>query len=500
MAEEGNAKLYRRLPQVGELLEGDRFRASEARFGRELVAEALRTELAGLREGIRSGSLEEASLAEAVAGLPTSVEQVLAERLRPSLRPVINATGVILQTNLGRAPLSAEAIEAMVAVARGYCNVEMDLEAGERSRRDVHAEGLILEVLRGRGAFAEPAGRGAAVVNNCAAATFLALNTLAEGGEVIVSRGELVEIGGGFRVPDILRKSGAVLREVGTTNRTRASDYAEAITPATRLILRVHRSNFRIEGFTEQPSLAELVALGARAGVPVFDAQGTGCAVDLAAYGIPGESSWVESVAGGAALVAASGDKLLGGPQCGLLVGSEEIVGRIRRNPLFRALRVDKLTYAALGATLRAYLCGREETLPALAMLRLSAESVRLRCEGIVEKIAVGLAGSAYTAEVVPVESLVGGGTTPGAALPSFAVALAHGALSEEALAARLRGGEPAVVTRTHAGRVLLDLRTVFPAQDALLLAALRGVGGGGGGGGVSVTDAKERAHGTASR
>ena len=502
MAEEGNTKLYRRLPQVGELLEGDRFRAAEARFGRELVAEALRTELAGLREGIRSGSLEEASLAEAVAGLPTSVEQVLAERLRPSLRPVINATGVILQTNLGRAPLSAEAIEAMVAVARGYCNVEMDLEAGERSRRDVHAEGLILEVLRGRGAFAETPGRGAAVVNNCAAATFLALNTLAEGGEVIVSRGELVEIGGGFRVPDILRKSGAVLREVGTTNRTRASDYAEAITPATRLILRVHRSNFRIEGFTEQPSLAELVALGARSRVPVFDDQGTGCAVDLAAYGIPGESSWVESVAGGAALVAASGDKLLGGPQCGLLVGSEEIVGRIRRNPLFRALRVDKLTYAALGATLRAYLCGREETLPALAMLRLSAESVRLRCEGIVAQIveqtaeqsAAGLAGSAYTAEVVPVESLVGGGTTPGAALPSFAVALGHGGMSEETLAARLREGDPAVVTRTHAGRVLLDLRTVFPAQDALLLAALRGVGG------ASVTDAKERARGTASR
>ena len=472
MTEDASARLFRQLPQVGELMEGERFATLCGRFGREPVARGLRGELAGLRAGIRVGSLSESALETAVAGLPELVKRGLEERLRPSLRAVINATGVILQTNLGRAPLSAAAIEAMVAVASGYCNVEMDLEAGERSRRDVHVEGLILEVLRGRGAFAEASGRGAAVVNNCAAATFLALNTLAEGGEVIVSRGELVEIGGGFRVPDILRKSGAVLREVGTTNRTRVSDYAEAITPLTRLILRVHRSNFRIEGFTEQPALGELVALGARTGVPVFDDQGTGCAVDLAAYGIPGESTWVESVAGGAALVASSGDKLLGGPQCGLLVGSEEILGRIRRNPLFRALRVDKLTYAALEATLRAYLCGQEETLPAIGMLRLPAESVGERCERMVS----ALEGSAYLAEVVPVRSLVGGGTTPGASVASFAVALEARGLSDDALSGRLRAWEPAVVTRTHAGRVLLDLRTVFPAQDEVVLAALRGV------------------------
>ncbi len=472
MTEEAKSELYRLLPQVGELLESERFPELQARFGRELVAEGLRRELAGLRDGVRVGSLVESSLAEAVAGLGASVERRLDERLRPSLRPVINATGVILQTNLGRAPLSAAAIEAMVAVASGYCNVEMDLEAGERGRRDVHVEGLILDVLRGRGAFAETVGRAAAVVNNCAAATFLALNTLAEGGEVIVSRGELVEIGGGFRVPDILRKSGAVLREVGTTNRTRASDYAEAIGPATRLILRVHRANFRIEGFTEQPSLCELVELGERAGVPVFDDQGTGCAVDLAEYGIPGESTWVESVAGGAALVASSGDKLLGGPQCGLLVGSEDVVERVRRNPLFRALRVDKLTYAALEATLRAYLCGQEETLPAIAMLRLSAGSVRERCERLITE----LAGDDYVAEVVPVRSLVGGGTTPGASVGSFAVALEAGGMSDDALATRLRGWEPAVVTRTQGGRVSLDLRTVFPAQDAVLVEALRGV------------------------
>ena len=472
MTEDAKTKLYRRLPQMGELLEGERFSELQARFGRELVAEGLRSELAGLREGVRVGSLDELSLALAVAGVGEAVERRFGERLRPSLRPVINATGVILQTNLGRAPLSAAAIEAVVAVASGYCNVEMDLDAGERSRRDVHVEGLILDVLRGRGAFAETVGRAAAVVNNCAAATFLALNTMAEGGEVIVSRGELVEIGGGFRVPDILRKSGAVLREVGTTNRTRVSDYLEAITPATRLILRVHRSNFKMEGFTEQPALAELVALGARAGVPVFDDQGTGCAVDLAAYGIPGEASWVESVAGGAALVASSGDKLLGGPQCGLLVGSEEIIGRIRRNPLFRALRVDKLTYAALEATLRAYLCGQEETLPAIAMLRLSAESVRGRCERLIE----GLAVEDYVAEVVEVRSLVGGGTTPGASVASFAVALEACGMSDDALSRRLRGWEPAVVTRTHAGRVLLDLRTVFPVQDSVLVKALQGV------------------------
>ncbi len=476
MTDDANAKLYRQLPQMGELLESEPFGALRERFGRELLSEVVRAELAALREGVRAGSLQEGTLQAAVEDLPESVERRLRARLRPSLRPVINATGVILQTNLGRAPLSAAAIEAMATVARGYCNVEMDLEAGERSRRDVHVEGLILDVLRTRGAFAETAGRGAAVVNNCAAATFLALNTMAEGGEVIVSRGELVEIGGGFRVPDILRKSGAVLREVGTTNRTRASDYAEAITPATRLILRVHRANFRIEGFTEQPSLPELVALGARAAVPVFDDQGTGCVADLAAYGIPGESTWVESVAGGAALVASSGDKLLGGPQCGLLVGSEEILGRIRRNPLFRALRVDKLTYAALEATLGAYLCGREETLPALAMLRLPADAVRARCEAM----AARLDGSGYTAEVVPVRSLVGGGTTPGASLPSFAIALELGGTSDDALSGRLRGAEPAVVSRTHAGRVLLDLRTVFPEQDEALLTILQGVVSGG--------------------
>lgn len=467
-----NTLLYRLLPQVGDLLESARLAPLLARYGRDLTAEVTRSALSALREGIRTGSLPRERLAAAVEALPTSLTLHLADRVRPSLRPVLNATGVILQTNLGRAPLSAAAIEAITAVARGYCNVEMDLEAGERSRRDVHVEQLILDVLHGRGAIPSTPGapaRAAAVVNNCAAATFLALNTLAEGGEVIVSRGELVEIGGGFRVPDILRKSGAILREVGTTNRTRVSDYAEAITPATRLILRVHRSNFRIEGFTEQPTLPELTALGVRANIPVFDDQGTGCLVDLADYGIPGECSWPASLAGGAALVASSGDKLLGGPQCGLLVGTKDIIDRVRRNPLFRVLRVDKLTYAALGATLAAYLCGEEDTLPTLAMLRLSAEAVRARCE----QLAAALPPGMYETEILPTRSLVGGGTTPGASLPSFALALHHRRLGETALAAGLRAADPAIVTRTHAGRVLLDLRTVFPDGDEVLARTL---------------------------
>jgi L-seryl-tRNA(Ser) seleniumtransferase len=379
---------------------------------------------------------------------------------------VINATGVILQTNLGRAPLSEGAIRNIADVARGYCNLELDLDTGERGRRDDHAEDLILRVLALRSGLPGDTDRGAAVVNNCAAATFLALNSLADGGEVIVSRGELVEIGGGFRIPEILRKSGAVMREVGTTNRTRLSDYAAAITPETRLILRVHRSNFSIEGFTEQPSLEELIALGDEASVPVFEDQGTGCAVRLEEYGIQEQSSWVRSATSGAALVSASGDKLLGGPQCGILVGKKNLIERLRANPLARALRADKLTYAALQSTLLAYVAGQEATIPAIAMLRMSAESIRMRCESMAEK----LQRSRFEAGIVATESVIGGGTTPGATLPSFAVSLRHANLTDEEMTTALRRCDPPVIARVHQGRVLLDLRTVAVEDDAALV------------------------------
>jgi L-seryl-tRNA(Ser) seleniumtransferase len=385
---------------------------------------------------------------------------------------VINATGVILQTNLGRAPLSETAIAQIAEVARGYCNLEMDLDTGERSYRDTHVEQLILSVLMSRSGLGREGFRdkAAAVVNNCAAACLLALNSLAEGGEVIVSRGELVEIGGGFRVPDILRKSGAVLREVGTTNRTGISDYEAAITTQTRLILRVHRSNFRIEGFTERPSLEQLRELGERASIPVFEDQGTGCIVDLGDVNITGESSWVQTAASGIALVACSGDKLLGGPQCGILVGSASLIQRIRSNPLFRAMRIDKLTYAALGPTLLAYLTQTEDTLPSIAMMRTPSEEIRQRCIAT----ARALSSLDVDPEVVETNSIVGGGTTPGASLPSFGVAFQHAAVSEATLAARLRNLDPPVIARSHQGRILLDLRTVPPEQDPILTKLLQ--------------------------
>ncbi len=464
--------LYRSLPQVGELLDSTQGAALIGAYSRDLVAHAARAEVGRVRDDIRAGRHDEASLVRWRAELWTAIDQELRGYVRPSLRRVINATGVILQTNLGRAPLSKAALERVVEVASGYCNLEMDLDSGERSRRDEHVEALMLDVLALRSGAAMgslQATRGAAVVNNCAAATFLALNTLAEGGEVIVSRGELVEIGGGFRVPDILRKSGAVLREVGTTNRTRLSDYAAAIVPETRLILRVHRSNFRIEGFTEQPSLHELIELGAKHNVPVFDDQGTGCVVSLGEYGVNEQSSWVASATSGAALVAASGDKLLGGPQCGLLVGDRAVIERIRSNPLFRALRVDKLTYAALQETLLAYLAGDEGSLPAIRMMRLAPEEIERRCE----VIASALESAQMHAEVVATKSLVGGGTTPGATLPSFAVAIRHAAMSEAEVASALRHADPPVLTRTSEGRVLLDLRTVDRSDDSLLVELL---------------------------
>jgi L-seryl-tRNA(Ser) seleniumtransferase len=396
-----------------------------------------------------------------------------------ALVPVINATGVILHTNLGRAPLSEAALRAIVEVASGYSNLEFDLETGSRGRRDRHAEPILLRALSsilGRPEQQLGASWGVAVVNNCAAATFLALNSLAEGGEVLVSRGELVEIGGGFRVPEILRKAGVTLREVGTTNRTRVADYAEAINGNTRMILRVHQSNFKMEGFTEKPQLSELVKLGRRANLIVFEDQGTGLLVSLEGVGVHEESSLLESFGHGPDLIAASGDKLLGGPQCGILVGRRELLERIRANPLFRALRVDKLTYAALQATLLSYALHQEESIPAIRMLRVPAGTLHRRCAAVCIQLSglVGLAGALCEVSVVPVKSVIGGGTTPGAVLDSFALALRCSGKSSSELLAELRKQTPPVIGRVHEDSVLLDLRTVPPEQDSVLAAAVR--------------------------
>jgi L-seryl-tRNA(Ser) seleniumtransferase len=459
--------LYRLLPSVDELLKSAEMAALLAQEGQPAVTESVRAVLASVREEIGAGALESRKAVElAVANLPSAVARHLKSSLQFSLKRVINATGVILHTNLGRAPLAESAIQRISEVAGRYSNLEFDIAAGERGKRDVHVERLFSRLLNQE----TVSGIRTVVVNNCAAAVMLALNTLAEGGEVVVSRGELVEIGGSFRVPDVMAKSGAVLREVGTTNRTRLADYERAINEKTRLLLRVHRSNFAIIGFTEQPSLEELAALGRKHNIPVMEDLGGGAMVPLRGLGI-NESGVMDSLRAGVDLVTYSGDKMLGGPQAGLLSGREALIGRVRSNPLFRALRVDKLTYAALEATLMEYVRQNHDAVPFLRMLRMPAEEVRARAEAVQEKLR---SATNLKTEIITGESLVGGGSAPTSTLPTFLLAITCNSLSADELATRLRRGNPAIVARVEEGRVLLDLRTVFgPAEDEEITRAL---------------------------
>jgi len=456
----------RRLPSVDELLAHDRLRTLIEEVGRPLVVAAARQTVATLRGEIRRG-LAETELAARLAHLDQEVAAETRELLGVSLRPVINATGVVLHTNLGRAPLSRAAAERVAAVATQYSNLEFDLGRGARGRRDVHAAKFLDRLL---------GAEASLVVNNNAAAVLLVLNTLAAGGEVVVSRGELIEIGESFRIPDILARSGAQLVEVGTTNRTRLADYARAITRQTRLVLRVHPSNFRLVGFTERPALEELVQLSRKAGLPLVEDLGSGLLVDLAPQGLD-EPLAAASLRAGVDLVTFSGDKLLGGPQAGILAGKRKLVEACRRNPLFRALRVDKMTYAALEATLASFLRGAADDVPALRMIRLTAEEIGARAEALRAELAPALAGRAEVS-VRAGESVVGGGSTPGTALPTKLLVIAPRAMSAAELAARLRrpdaSGRPPVIARVEGDRVLFDLRTVFPEQEAALVAALR--------------------------
>jgi L-seryl-tRNA(Ser) seleniumtransferase len=460
--------LYRLLPSLHELLLTPGFAALLETHSRDSVTRAARAVLARLKQEIGNGRHTQASLESELALTQVTVANQIAQSARYRLRRVINATGVVLHTNLGRAPLSASALAHILDTASGYSNLELDLESGERSRRDVHTEELLLRVLTAQGG--ATTALSALVVNNCAAATFLALNTLAEGGEVIVSRGELVEIGGGFRIPEILAKSGAILREVGTTNRTRLADYEGAISAATRLILRVHPSNFSMEGFVERPALRDLVSLGKQAKIPVFDDQGTGLIASLEPLGIASEPTLPASVQVGSDLIAASGDKLLGGPQCGLLIGRTELVQSIRKNPLYRTYRVDKLTYAALEATLMEYASQKDSSIPVQKMLKAAAGEIFERCEWVSRQVNC----TELAAEPVPVQSLIGGGTAPTARLQSAAVSLRHAILPPQALLLVLRRLEPPVVGRIHEDHVLLDLRTVEPEFDPTLASLLQ--------------------------
>jgi len=462
---QNKAELFRRLPSVDELLRLESVRELAEREGLAAVTEAARAVVTRLREAIASGEFDEHRLELALGGVGEAVSREVDSALAYSLRAVINATGVVLHTNLGRAPLAETAVEHIRETATQFSNLEFDMQSGERGKRDAHVQRLFARLL------GNAAETSTVVVNNCAAAVLIALNTLAEGGEVIVSRGELVEIGGSFRVPDVMAKSGGVLREVGTTNRTRIGDYEGAITEKTRLLLRVHRSNFAMVGFTEQPSLEELVALGRKRNIPVMEDLGNGAMFDLRMLGVAGESGVAESLRAGVDVITYSGDKLLGGPQAGMISGRAELVARIRANPLFRALRVDKLTYAALEATLLAYLRGRQDEIPALRMMRTSVEELRARAVAMMKSV-----GGALRGEMVECESVIGGGTTPGAVLPSVALALTHAAHSADELQRALRNGEPAIIARVEDRRTLLDLRTIFPKQDEAVSAALRGL------------------------
>lgn len=463
-------ELYRLLPSVNEVLLTDRIARLVQSHPRDAVVQATRRALEAIRTQIAQGEHSREMLAIRLADLPAGVEGELGSPFRFSLRPVINATGVLLHTNLGRAPLSKRALDHLAAVARGYSNLEFDLDSGERGKRDVHVERLALSVLAARsGNHQITETHRAIIVNNCAAATFLTLHALARGKEVLVSRGELIEIGGGFRIPEILQASGAILKEIGTTNRTRLVDYEKAISPETGLILRVHHSNFSMDGFVERPALRDLVELGHRKSIPVFEDQGTGLLHLVETCGIPAEPTLDAGCILGCDIIAASGDKLLGGPQAGILVGRKQFINQIRKNALFRTFRVDKLTYAALEGTLAAYLAGEAGEIPIVHMLSLSADEIKTRCERVIGK----MENQQVSTEVVPVESVVGGGTAPRARLQSFAIMLHHETIEASALLRTLRHLDPPVIGRIEKDRVLLDLRTVDSQFDPYLARVL---------------------------
>lgn len=457
--------LLRQIPPVHEVLQEPFVQRLLERYPRWVVVEAIRETLEEQRRHVLA-LLHEGSEAS-VPDLATLLERIRLKVLhlaRPSLRRVINATGIILHTNLGRAPLSAEAQARLHEVARHYSTLEFDLREGTRGSRQAHLEGLLTRLT---------GAEAAMTVNNNAAAVLLSINTLAEGREVVVSRGELVEIGGSFRIPDVMRKAGAVLREVGTTNRTHAKDYDGAIGDRTALLLKVHPSNFRMAGFTSEVSLTELVGLGRRTGIPVMMDAGSGALTDLTPYGLKGEPTVQEALRSGADLVTFSGDKLLGGPQAGLIVGRRGLVERLRKNPLARAVRIDKLSLAALEATLRAYLEGEKglASIPTLAMISCPPEAIRARAQ----RVQAALQSQAHPSIKIDVEehrSEVGGGALPAESLPTYCVAIHSATIPPHRLEAALRDADPAVVSRIKGEKVLLDLRTVPEEEVGLLIEA----------------------------
>jgi L-seryl-tRNA(Ser) seleniumtransferase len=452
-----NQAELRKLPSVDRLLEADAIASLVEKHGRELTLEVLRETLDDARQAVLNGEA-----APEPEGVIAETAHRLDDAVRPSLYPVINAAGVIIHTNLGRAPLSKRARQAMGQISTGYSNLEYDLGAGARGSRYVHAADLLCRLT---------GAEDALVVNNNASALLLTLTAVAKEREVLISRGQLVEIGGGFRIPDVMRQSGARLIEVGTTNRTYVRDYAGALhSMKTALILRVHHSNFQLTGFVHEPTLAELVRLGDEYAIPIMDDLGSGTLLDTEPYGLTHEPTIQESIAAGASVVTASGDKLLGGPQAGLIVGKSDLIAKLRRHPLARAVRVDKTTLVGLQATLLAYLEGKAtEEIPVWRMIATPVEALARRAR----KWQRALKETGVPLSVVAAESTVGGGSLPGQTLPTRALALE--VPSPNTLAAQLRSADPPLVTRIEDDRLLLDPRTVLPEQDTALIEAVRG-------------------------
>lgn len=447
---------YQGLPSISNLLERPEAESLRGRFPHEDVTNALRAELDSLRSQIADGNFPD-GLADPAAVVSRASAR-LTESFRPKLRPVINATGIVLHTNLGRSPMHEDAAAAAYEAARGYLNLELDLDSGKRSSRQNPVRDGICRIT---------GAEAATVVNNCAAATVIVLRTVAAGKDVIVSRGQLIEIGGSFRIPDIMAVSGATLREVGTTNITRAADYEQAVGPQTGAIMRVHTSNYRVRGFTKAATIEELVEIGRKHNLPVIDDAGSGAVLDF-----EGEPKVSEGIRAGADLVLFSGDKLLGGPQAGIIAGKKSWIEEIEKDPLMRAFRLDKMTLAALEATLRLY---RDPVkamteVPTLRMLATPLAELRARAERFAERLR---AIPEFKVELLDDVAYVGGGSLPDQALPTVVIALTTTAASDAELARRLRAGTPAVVGRVRDGKLLLDLRCVFERQEHDLFNAL---------------------------
>jgi L-seryl-tRNA(Ser) seleniumtransferase len=454
---------FRDLPSVNDVLQSPTVLALTADYAHGQIVSAIRRELTAVRERLRRGESVDGTLE--IQALAARVAQRLGQELRPKLRTVINATGIVLHTNLGRAPIAEEAARAAYEAARGYLNLELDLETGKRSSRPLAVREWICRLT---------GAESATAVNNNAAATVLALRALCQGKEVIISRGQLIEIGGSFRIPEIMAVSGAILREVGTTNITRLSDYERAIGPNTGALMQVHSSNYRISGFTKTVALADLVTLGKKRSLPVFDDIGSGALLDFNRFGFQGEPVARASIAAGADLVLFSGDKLLGGPQAGILAGRKELIQKIEKDPLMRAFRLDKMTLAALEATLRLYLHEERalQEIPGLRMLGMAPTELQQRAEAVADRLRE--LGELATVNVREDVAFVGGGSLPDQAMKTYVVEIQARAVSDVELAYRLRTGDPAVVGRLRDGKVVLDLRTVFPRQQEALIDAVR--------------------------